>query len=172
MAVFLQSHRTCCFCSVRDYATDFSLAPGTFRSLSRSSSMQSTFSSLACAVPPAQLGAAQGSGGGEAPTFVECCACAASGPADRAAARRYEFSPPNVDCHVTLPQGSCPSSAGRYHASLAWSAAISHLEERSFTLPTPPPGMRTFPLTKSAHKIWHASVAFWPAQNISLGKHT
>ena len=29
--------------------------------------------------------------------------------------------------------------------------------------------MRTFLLTRSAYQIWHASIAFWPIQIISLG---
>ena len=32
-------------------------------------------------------------------------------PSDRTAERGYEFSPSNVDCHVTLPRGVMPAGA-------------------------------------------------------------
>jgi hypothetical protein len=31
----------------------------------------------------------------------------------RTAKREYELSPFDVDCHVTLPRGSCPCNGGR-----------------------------------------------------------
>src|SRR5258708_3640913 len=41
------------------------------------------------------------------------CARAASGSATaRTAKREYELSPFDVDCHVTLPWGSCPCNGG------------------------------------------------------------
>src|SRR6516165_3165528 len=39
-------------------------------------------------------------------SFAGCCARAASGNA--AANRDYEFSSLDMECHVTLPRGSCP----------------------------------------------------------------
>src|SRR5215471_7891319 len=34
----------------------------------------------------------------------------------RTAKRGNEFSPPDIDCHVTFPRGSCPcNDRGRYH---------------------------------------------------------
>src|SRR5208337_751723 len=45
----------------------------------------------------------------------------------RAAKRANEFSPSDVDCHATLPWGSCPCNMeGRYHALIARSVTTSH----------------------------------------------
>src|SRR6516162_2731306 len=39
--------------------------------------------------------------------------------------RGYQFSPSDMDCHATLPWGSCPCNAGQYHASFTQSAATA-----------------------------------------------
>jgi len=56
--------------------------------------------------------------------------------------RGYEFSPLDVDCHATLPWGSCPCNEGGYHVLIARSAGASPGERnhiRTFHVLSGPP---------------------------------
>jgi hypothetical protein len=49
-------------------------------------------------------------------------------PSRRAAKRKYEFSPSDLDFQVTLRGGHAHAIEGRYHASIAWSVTTFALE--------------------------------------------
>src|SRR5262249_43335121 len=51
-------------------------------------------------------------------------------PRRRAGKRSNEFSPSDVDCHATLPWGSCPCNEGGYHVLIARSAGASPGERK------------------------------------------